>query len=90
MLLDRVADVYLAQRCGAEGGSSSRSIALRLQRAALAIAGGEPYQEGVPRPGRRRVEPHRASTRTRREAAPSDEPPGNRHPPDRLTGRYGV
>ena len=50
MLLDRVADVYLAQRSGADGWIIKPLDALRLKRAALAIANGEPYQEGVPKP----------------------------------------
>ena len=50
MLLDRVADVYLAQRSGAEGWLIKPLDALRLKRAALAITNGEIVQEGVPRP----------------------------------------
>jgi len=41
MLLDRVADVYLAQRSGADGWIIKPLDALRLKRAALAIANGE-------------------------------------------------
>jgi hypothetical protein len=48
MLLDRRADVYLAQRSGADGWLIKPLDALRLKRAALAIANGETYQEGVP------------------------------------------
>jgi DNA-binding response OmpR family regulator len=50
MLLDRAADIYLAQRSGAEGWMIKPLDALRLKRAALAIANGEIYQEGVPVP----------------------------------------
>jgi DNA-binding response OmpR family regulator len=50
MLLDRVADVYLAQRSGAEGWLIKPLDALRLKRAALAVMSGEPHQEGVPQP----------------------------------------
>lgn len=50
MLLDRRADVYLAQRSGAEGWLIKPLDALRLKRAALAILNGEPFQEGVPAP----------------------------------------
>lgn len=50
MLLDRQADVYLAQRSGAEGWIIKPLDALRLQRAALAVAEGQPYTEGVPQP----------------------------------------
>jgi DNA-binding response OmpR family regulator len=50
MLLDRVADIYLAQRSGAEGWLIKPLDALRLKRAALAVINGELIQEGVPRP----------------------------------------
>ena len=48
MLLDRAADVYLAQRSGAEGWLIKPLDAMRVKRAALAVAKGQPYQEGVP------------------------------------------
>lgn len=48
MLLDRAADVYLAQRSDAEAWMIKPLDALRLQRAARAAIAGEPYQEGVP------------------------------------------
>lgn len=48
MLLDRVADVYLAQRSGAEGWLIKPLDALRLQRAAAACSAGDTYREGVP------------------------------------------
>ena len=54
MLLDRQADVHLAQRSSAEGWLIKPLDALRLQRAALAIARGESVFEGVPAPA---VEP---------------------------------
>ncbi len=57
MLLDRTADIYLAQRSGAEGWIIKPLDALRLKRAALAIASGEAYQEGVPRPAPATPEP---------------------------------
>ena len=50
MLLDRVADVYLAQRSGAEGWLIKPLDALRLKRAALAVTNDEIVQEGVPVP----------------------------------------
>ena len=50
MLLDRVADVYLAQRSGAEGWLIKPLDALRLKRATLAVTNDEIFQEGVPRP----------------------------------------
>ena len=48
MLLDRAADVYLAQRSGAEGWLIKPLDAMRLKRAAVVVAKGETYQEGVP------------------------------------------
>ncbi len=48
MLLDRPADIFLAQRSGAEGWLVKPLDALRLKRAVLAIGRGERYTEGVP------------------------------------------
>jgi len=48
MLLDRVADVHLARRSGAEGWLIKPLDSLRLKRAAKAVAGGDSYTEGVP------------------------------------------
>ena len=48
MLLDRTADVYLAQRCDAEAWLVKPLDALRLQRAAQAATSGGTYHEGVP------------------------------------------
>ena len=48
MLLDRAADVFLAQRSGADGWIIKPLDALRLKRAALAIKAGETYTEGLP------------------------------------------
>ena len=45
MLLDRAADVHLAKRSGAEGWIIKPLDALRLQRAAKAVANGEEWQE---------------------------------------------
>jgi DNA-binding response OmpR family regulator len=50
MLLDRVADLYLAQRSGAEGWLIKPLDALRLHRAARATTGGSTYFEGIPVP----------------------------------------
>lgn len=50
MLLDRVADLYLAQRSSAEGWLIKPLDALRLRRAALAVIGGATYFEGLPAP----------------------------------------
>ena len=71
MLLDRVADVYLAQRSGAEGWLIKPLDALRLKRATLAVMSGETVQEGVPRPvpapASVPIEPEQAAT-------PEEEP----------------
>jgi DNA-binding response OmpR family regulator len=48
MLLDRSADVYLAQRSEAEAWLIKPLDALRLGRAADAAMKGQPYHEGVP------------------------------------------
>jgi len=48
MLLDRPADIHLARRCGAEGWLIKPLDALRLKRAAKAVAGGGTYTEGLP------------------------------------------
>ena len=48
MLLDRAADVFLAQRCNADGWLIKPLDAFRLRRAADAILRNETYQEGVP------------------------------------------
>ena len=47
MLLDRVADIHLARRCGAEGWLVKPLDALRLRKAARAVAAGEEYHNGV-------------------------------------------
>lgn len=48
MLLDRSADVYLAQRSDAEGWLVKPLDALRLVRAVQAAIAGESYTEGLP------------------------------------------
>jgi DNA-binding response OmpR family regulator len=48
MLIDRQADVYLAQRSGAEAWLIKPLDALRLKRAAASTAGDAPVREGVP------------------------------------------
>jgi two-component system nitrate/nitrite response regulator NarL len=68
MLLDRVADVYLAQRSGAEGWLIKPLDALRLKRAALAVTNGEIVQEGVPQPA-----PPVATVPTEPDEAPTPE-----------------
>ena len=50
MLLDRQADVYLAQRSSAEGWLIKPLDSLRLQRAASVIGAGGTWFEGVPAP----------------------------------------
>lgn len=48
MLLDRSADVFLAQRCHADGWLIKPLDAIRLRRAADAVLREETFQEGVP------------------------------------------
>lgn len=50
MLLDRVADVHMARRSGANGWIIKPLDALRLRKAVTAIAAGGCYAEGVPVP----------------------------------------
>jgi CheY-like chemotaxis protein len=47
LLLDRVADVHLAKRCGADGWLVKPLDPLRLRRAARAVAAGSRYTEGL-------------------------------------------
>ena len=47
MLLDRRADLHLARRSGAEGWMIKPLDPLRLRRAALAVAGGGTWTEGL-------------------------------------------
>jgi DNA-binding response OmpR family regulator len=48
MLLDRVADVHLARRCGAEAWLVKPVDAIRLRAGVTAAVAGEAYHEGVP------------------------------------------
>jgi DNA-binding response OmpR family regulator len=48
MLLDRVADLHLARRSGAEGWLIKPLDPLRLKRAAHAVAAGHTFTEGLP------------------------------------------
>ncbi|MCX6528427.1 MAG: response regulator [Actinobacteria bacterium] len=48
MLLDRVADVHLARRSGADGWIIKPLDALRLRRAVTMVLDGDVYQEGLP------------------------------------------
>jgi DNA-binding response OmpR family regulator len=50
MMLDRVADVHMARRSGANGWIIKPLDALRLRKAVTAIAAGGCYAEGVPVP----------------------------------------
>ena len=50
MLLDRRADLHLARRSGAEGWLIKPLDPLRLRRAALSVAGGGTYTEGLAKP----------------------------------------
>jgi two-component system nitrate/nitrite response regulator NarL len=71
MLLDRAADIYLAQRSGAEGWLIKPLDALRLKRAALAVTSNELFQEGVLRPVAVDVE---GPTEPEAAATPEEEP----------------
>jgi CheY-like chemotaxis protein len=48
MLLDRIADLFLARRAGAEGWLVKPLDSLRLRRAATTIMGGGTIYEGLP------------------------------------------
>lgn len=50
MLLDRAADIHLARRSGADGWLVKPLDALRLQRAAKAVAAGGTWPNGDPNP----------------------------------------
>jgi DNA-binding response OmpR family regulator len=50
MLLDREADLFLAQRSGADGWLVKPLDALRLRRATMAITQGGTHFEGLPEP----------------------------------------
>ena len=50
MLLDRVADVFLARRSGADGWIVKPLDPLRLRRAVRAVVAGGAYHEGLPTP----------------------------------------
>jgi DNA-binding response OmpR family regulator len=48
ILLDRLADVFLAQRCDADGWLVKPLDSIRLQRAAKTVMDGGSYAEGLP------------------------------------------
>jgi len=48
MLLDRLADVHMARRSGAQGWLIKPLDSLRLRRAANAITSGDVWHEGLP------------------------------------------
>ncbi len=50
MLLDRVADIHMARRSGADGWTIKPLDALRLRKAVREIAAGGCYAEGIPVP----------------------------------------
>jgi DNA-binding NarL/FixJ family response regulator len=50
MLLDRVADIHMARRSGADGWTIKPLDALRLRKAVREIAAGGCYAEGLPVP----------------------------------------
>ena len=65
MLLDRVADVHLAKRSGADGWLVKPLDPLRIRRAVRAVTSGGTYREGLvvetPPPLRRRPRPPTSS-----------------------------
>jgi DNA-binding response OmpR family regulator len=60
MLLDRIADVFLARRSGADGWLVKPLDPLRLRRAVRAVQRGDTYHEGLV-DGRRGVQPATAA-----------------------------
>ena len=60
MLLDRIADVHLAKRSGADGWLIKPLDPLRLRRAVRAVLRGDSYREGLV-DGRRGVQPSTAA-----------------------------
>jgi DNA-binding response OmpR family regulator len=60
MLLDRIADVFLARRSGADGWLVKPTDPLRLRRATRAVLRGDTYHEGLV-DGRRGVQPSTAA-----------------------------
>ena len=72
MLLDRVADLFLARRAGAEGWLIKPLDSLRLRRAATTIMGGGTIYEGLP-PGTPPAPPAEAEAEA--ESARGDEVP---------------
>ena len=60
MLLDRIADVHLAKRSGADGWLVKPLDPLRLRRAVRAVLRGDGYHEGLV-DGRRGVQPMTAA-----------------------------
>lgn len=71
MLLDRAADVHLARRSGAEGWLVKPLDALRLQRAAAAVAAGGTWLGGPPPAAQVEAEPAESE---QAEPTPEEEP----------------
>jgi DNA-binding response OmpR family regulator len=67
MLLDRIADVHLAKRSGADGWLVKPIDPLRLRRAVRAVLRGDTYREGLV-DGRSGVQPTTAGNAEVREA----------------------
>ena len=75
MLLDRRADVFLAQRSGAEGWLIKPLDALRLKRAALLLVEGGTLHEGVPEPVSEAIDQSQAADAGAENAdSPEEEP----------------
>ena len=82
LLLDRVADVHLAKRCGADGWLVKPLDPLRLRRAARAVAAGSTLHRRARRPHRgRRGGDGRGAARSTPTSAPTT--PGRRAQPVR-------
>jgi DNA-binding response OmpR family regulator len=72
MLLDRVADVFLARRSGADGWLVKPLDPLRVRRAVRAVLRGDVYREGLV-DGRRGVQPNTAAVAVGDEPEPASQ-----------------
>ncbi len=84
MLLDRMADLFLARRAGAEGWLVKPLDSRRLRRAAITILGGGTVYEGLPPEKARAADPLEpaadAAAEPEPEAAPEESPRGGEVP----------
>ena len=82
MLLDRIADVFLARRSGADGWLVKPLDPLRLRRAVRAVLRGDTYHEGLVdghrgRRSRRRSRASQVDAEIEGEVAPSEDEPAD-------------